>query len=150
MSQLIGECIEGCGACCDPVMLAAPHLQQALLPSLSARDRRWMLEDLVAMPAKEAAAKTAWMRARPTVGFVEGRLSRETFFYRCRQFDAETRACRSHDDLPSACGGFPWHGGVPHPDAALPPECGYNVDVGRVPVEITRKPDSRHSGVLGR
>lgn len=130
-------CREGCGACCDPVMLGDTHLAQSRL-NITDRDRRWFLEDLRAMPGKEAAAKTAWMRAsgRRTVGFVDGRMTRDAFFYSCRHFDPVARTCASHDDLPSACSGYPWHG-EPRPDAAIPPECSFNADVGRVPVAIT-------------
>lgn len=141
MTQAVeGRCIPGCGACCDPVMLAAPHFEQARL-DISERDRRWMLEDLVAMPFREGVAKTAWMGNRQSFGVVAGRLVVERYFYRCRQFDADTRVCMSHDDLPSACSGYPWHG-EPHPNKAIPPQCGYNVDVGRepVPVTLSRKP----------
>lgn len=121
-------------------MLAEPHISQATTPGISERDRRWLLEDLSPMGGREAAAKTPWLRGHLSAGMVGGRVVIGRFFYWCRHFDPATRTCASHDDLPSACKDYPWRDDPPHPAKTLPPQCGYNVDVGRVPVELTVGP----------
>lgn len=128
-------------------MLAAPAIEQAVrTPGISSRDQRWLLEDLVAMPGKEAAPKMAWLGGRLVAGMEGGRLLTARFYYRCRRFDPVTRLCTSRDDLPSACEEYPWGDSGPHPAKTIPPWCGYNVDVGRpvepVPVALTRRPSS--------
>lgn len=132
------ECSK-CGVCCDPVLLTSDTIALASNLRISPRERRWLLEDLKPMSRKEAKAKVPWafesgVLWRNNVGQVSWPL-----FYRCQHFNEETRQCESHHDLPETCSGFPWFGAPPHPHAVLPPECSYNVDVGR-PVQIIKKP----------
>ncbi len=71
-----------------------------------------------------------------------------THFYRCKNFDTETRTCMAYDDRPEECFGFPWYDftDVERSATPLPARCSFNVDVGR-PVAVD-KPTRRRGGPL--
>jgi Fe-S-cluster containining protein len=79
------------------------------------------------------------MRGKRHRDVVTGQLS-ETFYFRCRHFDRETRRCTDYENRPAMCRDYPWYGGEPQEAAALPPTCSFRADIGEVPVAITRKP----------
>lgn len=96
---------------------------------LDAEHRRWILNDLTPMPYREGMAKAPQLAGRD-LATADGEMA-SVFFYRCRWFDAETRQCMNYENRPAVCSGYPWGGGPPRPDAALPPACSFNADVGR-------------------
>lgn len=110
-------------------------------------NRRWIEEHLTEIVPRRAglaaadyfeAGAVTWVgyKGSPTVDAIV------SFFYRCDWYDPDTRECRAHDQRPPICSGFPWYGDRPDPLKAMPPECGYLVDVGREPVPVeppTRK-----------
>lgn len=129
----------GCGGCCDPVVLLGDRF--ALARGVTdARMRRWLLEDLSPMPYREAARKAnaglVAARSNPAAvltGPDEGPnfAGEAVGFYRCRHFDPATRRCLSYDDRPEVCRQYPWLGGAPRPNAALPDACSYRADIGQ-------------------
>lgn len=138
-----GACVQGCGRCCDPVVLPFTRIQAMTDRAISEEERRWVVEDLVPMTYREARVLADYQFVRPTLGVVGGvPVAGPAFYFRCRNFDREARTCAIYDSRPAACRQYPWYGDRPNPAAAIPPECGYNVDVGRepVPVVLTRKP----------
>lgn len=124
----------GCGTCCDPVVLPYPHIRAMTDPALPLRDRQWAQDDLTPMSAKEALTKVPWLRGRTLVDQF-GNLNLG-FYFRCRQFDPETRQCRSYDDRPGTCRNYPWYNGDPSDTAALAPWCSFNTDRGVVPEPV--------------
>lgn len=142
--ESVGHCVPGCGRCCNPVVLPFARIDVQLRgENLGPEDRRWVLEDLTPMSRRDAKDLAWYQFSRPTLGVVNGRpVPGPAYYFRCRNLDPVTKACGIYDHRPPACEGYPWYGGEPHPDMAIPPECGYNLDVGRepVPVTLTRKP----------
>lgn len=128
-----------CGACCDPVTLLVDRFEQARVPGMGARERRWLLEDLSPMPYREARRKAPHLTVALDVpgGLVDpvnpglNTTAVAVGFYRCRHFDPATRTCASHDDLPQPCRDFPWFGLGPRRQAALPPPCSFRADIGQ-------------------
>lgn len=130
------EC-NGCGGCCDPVVL--PFTQQqvkfASKFDIDDEDRRFVLEDLTPMRPKLALEKRPEMRGRPLVD-AAGDLMLLPHFYTCKHFDEETRACTNYEGRPPVCRGYPWYDSGPKHGAALPPACSFNADIGQ-PVKFT-------------
>lgn len=137
-----GRCVPGCGLCCAPVVLNYTQLDALGDTRMDPEERRWVLEDLTPMPAKEVAAVWPEIVRKPVAGIVDGQVVMTRYLYRCRNLDPDTKQCRIYDRRPGACRGYPWYDDPPHPAKTIPPQCGYNLDVGRepVPVELTRKP----------
>lgn len=131
-------CLEGCGACCDPVALGFTQEQARTKGAdfLDPRNRKFILEDLTPIPTREGRARAPyldWM----TMGIVEGKVEMAaTVFYNCRHFDAETRSCTNYDNRPPMCSKYPWYDQPPDPTKSIPPTCSYNADVGRTPVPL--------------
>lgn len=125
----------GCGQCCNPVMLPYTHIRAITDQRIPEEGRRWARDALVPMTHREAFARQPWMR---------GRVLRDQFgqfliypnFFRCLRYDAEAKRCSDYDNRPSTCRGYPWYGEAPRPDAALPPDCSYKEDL----IQIGRKP----------
>lgn len=139
------KCVPGCGRCCHPVTLPFNQFEAALRTDLPARSLRWILEDLTPMAPETAFRLAPYLFLRPTkVELKDGTLvDAPNHFYRCRNFDPGTKTCAIYEDRPDTCRNYPWYGRKPNDAAALPPECGYNVDVGRQPVPITLSPKPR-------
>lgn len=136
--RLMTDC-NGCGRCCDPVVL--PYTQneiRRLLPGyglIEDENRRFVLEDLTPIRPRrrglemvsdymaEGAKSSALHLGEPMILF--------SHFYECRWYDRETRQCLNYDDRPPMCREFPTYGDWPDPTKAIPPECSYNADCGR-------------------
>ncbi len=127
-----GRCIEGCGACCNPVTL--PQAKSAT-PTDNPADRAW-LRRLRRISFADAEARYA------SIG-VEKHADPQVSYYACPDFDADQRICGRYETRPPVCRKFPWgYYGEPMPDVSLPPTCGYRVDIGLEvqPVTLIRKP----------
>lgn len=132
------EC-NGCGVCCDPVVLPITQIE-ALTAPLDPEVRRWVLEDLIPMSRREAKAKFPLVFERPVHQVLNGVATMlQPLFYRCRNYDPETGRCAIYETRPETCRDFPWAGGRPNPGIALPAPCSFNADVGR-PVAVTIRP----------
>lgn len=145
----MGHCIDGCGACCNPVAatFTLDDLRRAL-PSLLTEDgrlnRAWALEHFTQIPRGHGLRATPEMdtghtmavsRADPTV-LVEV----WTYFFTCDAYDPDARTCTAYDDRPPMCSEYPWYGMKPDPTKAMPAECGYLPDIGREPVPVHLAP----------
>jgi len=141
----MGATCNGCGDCCDPVILPYSKFEaQTMHPMhrkelFTEREWRWLMEELEPMPRKEGLAKAPYLGAGVTYGRVAGQeIVLYSHFYRCSNFDVETRSCTSYHDRPEVCSEFPWYGAQPNPTKAISPRCSYNEDLGReVAVELT-------------
>lgn len=127
----------GCGSCCDPVSLPFTQDEARRNTRIEPRTRKWLLEELTPMPRREAREKEPWLFTTNIHGrFLEDSLP---FYYRCKWFDEETRACTNYDDRPEPCRDYPWGDGPPKPNAALAPSCSFREDIGQ-PVILRTKP----------
>lgn len=120
-----------CGGCCDPVVMPFTQAEAIRMPptELDAAHRKWVLNDLTPMSYHEGIAKMPHMRGQ-SMATASGELSMP-FFFRCRWFDNETRLCTNYENRPEVCSSYPWGGRPPRSDAALPPQCSFNADIGR-------------------
>lgn len=126
------EC-NGCGSCCDPVVLHFTQEEYAN-QEIDPADKRWILEDLTPMPRKEAKDKEPdyyhtsmdgfWDPYTVTAGL--------PFFYSCKHFDAATRECLNYEHRPPMCLGYPWHGKAPNRNTLLFPKCSFREDIGQL------------------
>lgn len=133
-----GSCVEGCGACCHPLVSPVSPMQIAMAPAWDT-ELVWMRDNTERMPQSEAIRLDRSHRDdRPVTGMVDGEAA-PVFFYRCRNYDEATKACTAYDDRPPMCRDYPWYGRLPDPTKAIPNTCGYLRDVGIVPVAITPK-----------
>lgn len=128
------ECISGCGACCDPVVLPYTRLEAMRDPTISAEERRWASDALQPMGDKEGYAKMPHLRNRAMAD--QFGVPARVFFFSCRHLDQETRRCNDYENRPAVCRGFPWQGQAPRPDAGLPLQCAFRADIGEVPVAL--------------
>ncbi len=131
------EC-NGCGSCCDPVMLPYGKLE-AVRWAMDPADRRWTLEDLTLMSHKEVKAKDPEFYA--AVMDIDRKLSLNgdrPFFFSCKNFDEQTRECRIYEKRPPACRDYPWRGKAPR-KTPLPSSCSFRADIGQ-PVIFREKP----------
>ena len=126
------ECPDGCGACCDPVVL--PYSQTEVAQHLpgqiqSAEDRRFVIEDLTPMRRRDGLQRASYLSSGVTVmgspGSPGGALLAWSFFYECRHFDRETRRCLNYENRPPLCRSYPWYDDGPDPAKALPESCVY-------------------------
>lgn len=136
------EC-NGCGACCDPVVLPYTQRQVAgMLPDeyLTADERRFVLEDLTPITRRDGMARASYLSAGVTVmgqpGSPESVVLAWSAFYTCRHYDPETRRCGNYANRPRMCREYPWYGDGPDPAKALPGPCAYRADRGETPEEI--------------
>lgn len=137
----------GCGQCCEAIPLATTQeeVRKKLPFEIDARTRRWILEELVPISAKEARRIAPWRTDDAVQMGPQGWIVDYPTYYRCRNYDPETRLCSSHDDLPPTCKEYPYYGhGRPMPGMHLPPRCSFRADVGEPieewqPVTVTRK-----------
>lgn len=128
-------CAPSCNAgCCSPVMLPYTVLEVMRNEAIAPEERRWAERCLTPMPMKEAMQKAPWLKGRLLTD-ASGRIT-QPFFYRCSNFDTETRKCTDYDNRPSMCRDFPWYGEEPRGGATLPPDCSYRQDL----IQIGRKP----------
>lgn len=136
MSQ-IHECPAACFACCSPVAMAYTRIDVELgRVHLSPRDRRWFLEELTPISRREGLRRAPYLGNGLTGYSVMGEaMVLPTAFYECSNLDRETGLCRSYDDLPDTCSGFPEYDSPwPDPKKNLPPTCVWRADLG-LPVE---------------
>lgn len=143
-----GRC-NGCGACCDPVVL--PMTRSEILGEITAEPevRRWARDVLVPMSPREALALEPHL-GRISIGIdpYTGQLGSEVFYYRCGWFDRETRTCTHYDERPSPCRDYPWGNPIgPTPMANLAPWCGYRADVGQSVTIRPSTPEGRAAAV---
>lgn len=115
--------------------------------NLSPRDRKWFLEELTPISRREGLKRARYLKSGLTSFSVEGKPQLlATAFYDCVNLDPETGLCRSYDDLPATCAGFPeYQGPWPDPSKALPPTCAWRADLGlpvETPVPLPSRKDS--------
>lgn len=120
-------CRPDCGQCCDPVMLPYTRIEAMTDQEIDPGQRKWAERCLTAMSTREAFAKAPWLRGRALRDRFEG--FAQPFFFRCSNFDPETKRCTDYDNRPSMCRGYPWYGAPPRPDASLPPDCSFREDL---------------------
>jgi Fe-S-cluster containining protein len=135
----VTEC-NGCGSCCDPVVVSYTKIDAQTSPDMDPADRAWVLNDLTPMPRRQVVEREPWLLdGSPRLSMAQdgGELF-VPYFYSCRWFDGDTRQCTNHDGRPPACRGYPWRDHAPQPHAALPPTCSFRADVGQ-PVEPPRR-----------
>jgi len=148
-------CPDGCGACCDPVVLpfGPADLRRLTAMDLGVEDYVWMKNHLTPMTRREGLQRAAYLtqggkttfsldaQSQPEVGW--------SYFYECDLFDTETRRCSDYEHRPPTCRGFPWYDDDTASDQwnkakALPTTCVHRAAIGQpvepVPVRITRKP----------
>jgi len=132
----------GCGGCCVVLTLGYPQSEVASgVVRPEARERRFILEELVPISARQAFDRAPWlhgtrsMPSHPRTGFSPLR-----FYYRCTNYDEETRRCMDWENRPAMCRSFPtevptW----PSDNFDLPPACSFNADIGRpvAPMPVT-------------
>jgi Fe-S-cluster containining protein len=151
-----GSCLEGCGACCDPVTIGYTQDEVAHLRAagrISEEQAEWVTKVLVPMTAKEAKEVAPWLfkgRYREVTGGVDTATDTMTLYYRCTWFDRDTRVCTHYDERPSVCRDYPMGAYQQATEAyvlgvgpvavdlvpALPPCCGYLVDFDQEPEPI--------------
>lgn len=115
---------------------------------VDARTRRWVLEDLVPLTPKEVKRIAPWrfdhveLMVDPKTGEW---VSDYPTFYRCLNYDEDTRRCLIWEDRPNVCRDFPHYGpgGTVPPGINLPPRCAFRADIGEEveewqPVKIGR------------
>lgn len=135
------EC-NGCGRCCDPVAL--PYRVAGMGPEqialIDPGDRDWVLNHLTEIrPRRDGLAMVRdYMRDGMTWGLgLDGRMAEVvTFFYSCDFYDPETREGLAYDERPDVCSDYPWYGMPPDASKAIPPDCEFNLDIGK-PVAVT-------------
>lgn len=132
------ECRDGCGACCDPVVL--PFTAREFAMGAAGEDhetRRFVADSLTQLRRRDGLDRAPWFRGRTMVRDLGDVSTIGTeVFYECRHFDREERRCTNYADRPRLCRAFPWGDVKPHPAASLPPMCSFNADVGRTPEPI--------------
>ncbi len=131
------EC-NGCGSCCDPVVL--PYTQeQALGLAMDPADKLWTLQDLTPISQAEAEQKEPEFVRKLAKLFKQRRIVDRMHYFSCRHFDTESRTCRNYDARPPVCQKYPWLGGEPIQGTPLPPACSFRADIGQSVVEIRPK-----------
>jgi Fe-S-cluster containining protein len=133
-----------CGQCCE-VLAFSMTKDEAAASTLDARTRRWFADKLVPITHREAARRAPWWPfdallldsiGRPYMG--------PPMFYRCSNYDTDTRLCADYENRPEVCRTFPLYGDDrPHPSTNLPPRCSFRADLGQpieewAPVELRR------------
>lgn len=138
-----GQCVAGCGACCDPIVLPYGPFDIA---TSNREELVWMRNNTTHMPAREGKPRYLAHLAHPDqVLIAEDGESVNMFFYRCHHYDEERRVCTAYDTRPDMCRDYPWHGESPDSAKALPKTCGFLVDVGIEPVPVEINPARRSS-----
>ncbi len=142
------EC-NGCGSCCDPVVLPYTPLDAAEDYTLDDRTRQWVMYDLKPMSRRQVLEREPWLLDKST------RLSASPdggdlfvpYFYSCRWFDPAERSCTNWNDRPAPCRAYPWGDAEPVKTAALPPSCSFRADIGQ-PVYV--RPTCKVTGCNAR
>jgi Fe-S-cluster containining protein len=125
--------------CCEAIPLAVTQEQVRMkLPGqIGARTRRWILDELVPISRREVRRLYPWrldhveLPRDPHTGEF---IADYPTFYRCLNFEPETRRCLAYDDRPDECAGYPEYGGPIDRAIALPPRCSFRADIGE-PIE---------------
>lgn len=94
-------------------------------------------------PRREGLEKADYLSqgGRTVLGLgLDGAVVLFSEFYSCKFFDPVERRCTNYEGRPPMCRSYPWGGDPPDPAKALPPECEFVRDLGRVPVKLTVKP----------
>jgi Fe-S-cluster containining protein len=134
----------GCGCCCDPVVI--PHSPTTLANGVSAQVAgpelvAWMREHLTpikrSVGIRLAGAQGLGHQTDAIIGGVP--VSLLSWFWSCDLYDPATRQCTDWEHRPDICRGYPWYDEPPDPTKRLPLECSYRTDIGQ-PVELRTKP----------
>jgi Fe-S-cluster containining protein len=153
------NCPDGCGACCDPVVLPYGPTDLhylAKLPSskLGAEEENIMfaVKHLTVMPRREGLRRAPYLTQGGSTAVAFDQDSEPiiawSYFYSCDRFDVETRQCADYHNRPPMCREYPWYD-KPLDDEwskakALPTTCVYRADIGLpvepVPVRLIAKP----------
>jgi Fe-S-cluster containining protein len=141
------EC-NGCGACCHPfAMVYSAFDLERLARSLDATELAFYREHLTPMRRADGRRMTPWNSGWSEF-VIDGHVQLvATHYYKCDNYDEDTRRCTDYDNRPDVCRGFPWYDRPPDERKVLPPTCSYNADIGMpvapVPVAApTRRPPS--------
>lgn len=144
------EC-NGCGGCCDPVVLPYTKDDVARMPPWQLDEawrlnRAFILAHLTPMPRRQGLERAPHLtQGGNTWALLGGKpVHVVSHFYSCDRYDPEARACTAYDERPPMCRDFPWYGGQPDPSRSLPHACEFHREVGRepVPVEISPRPSA--------
>jgi Fe-S-cluster containining protein len=136
------EC-NGCGACCDPVMLPFAPSDFELFPSsFDPAELAFFREHLTPIRRREGRQKVMHWSSGWSEMIHDGEpVMLAAHYYECDRYDPVAKVCTAYDDRPDFCRDYPWYGDAPDPNKALPPTCSYRADVGRdvmgVEVEIS-------------
>jgi Fe-S-cluster containining protein len=128
------EC-NGCGACCDPfVMVYAPFDLLRLAHSIDPDELAFYKEHLSPIRRSDGR-RMAWWNSGWSEFIIDGQVQLiATHYYRCDNYDVETKRCTDYENRPGVCRGFPWYGDKPDANKVLPPTCSFRADIGQ-PVE---------------
>lgn len=148
------EC-NGCGACCDPfVTVYGPFDLVRLARSMDDTEARFFREHLTPYRRRDGRTMTPWNSGWSEF-VIDGHPQLiAAHYYKCDNYEPETRRCMDYDNRPDVCRGFPWYGDGPDDHKVLPPTCSFNADIGMpvapldvpVTVEVPR-PELRHGDV---
>lgn len=108
------EC-NGCGACCDPVVLRGAA-------DLVITEHAAGLHGVPRPESDAAFALAHWTRIGDAPDGDGG-------LWTCDAYDRETRECGAYDDRPQVCSGYPWYGRAPDAGRELYAECSYRADL---------------------
>ena len=102
------------------------------------------MHELTRIPRREGLAASPWLTTgKESFALRDGKLDAGySTFYRCANFDPNSRRCLRYDDRPQVCRDHPRYGSDHvEPAAALPAWCSYRAEQG-LPVEP--QPDWQH------
>jgi hypothetical protein len=138
----VTEC-NGCGGCCHPFTLPIGPGQLWGPEGNRVAEHEWMRAHLTPMRRSEGRALQPWAEGWDQYQDRDGRAQlRPGHYYRCDNYDEETRRCTDYENRPDICRRYPWFNGVPVPGAQLPPTCSFRADIGLpvedVPVQVAR------------
>lgn len=125
------EC-NGCGACCDPVVLPVSPGQLAAMGNRLA-DGVWLREHLHPMGRPEGRARQPWAKGKGWSERIDDEgnpIIEAVFYYQCDRYDPVAKQCTDYDGRPGMCRSYPWADGIANPGADLPPTCSYRADIG--------------------
>lgn len=111
-------CREGCGLCCDPVMLSQSVAEALYDPASERRftDQEWIINHW--------APYAAW--------------GEDAVAVQCTEYDVATRSCRAYESRPDVCRRYPFYDGpaVLKDSDLRTLVCGYQAEAGRTVLPI--------------
>jgi Fe-S-cluster containining protein len=132
------EC-NGCGACCDPfATIYSPFDLVRLAHNVDPDELVFYRERLTPYRRADGRRMTPWNSGWSEF-VIDGQVQLvATHYYKCANYDHETRRCLDYDNRPDVCRGFPWYDGKPDDHKVLPPTCSFNEDIGQpvVPMDV--------------